>query len=65
MAMDLLRGTGMDRAEVLKALEEGASSPKLGEQAIVSLKAYTNRPNGRLGFPRQNTQIPSDFALLL
>jgi FtsH-binding integral membrane protein len=27
MAMDLLRGTGMDRAEVLKALEEGAGSP--------------------------------------
>ena len=27
MAMDLLRGTGMDRAEVLEALEEGVSSP--------------------------------------
>ena len=27
MAMDLLRGTGMDRAEVLEALEEAASSP--------------------------------------
>lgn len=26
-AMDLLRGTGMDRAEVLEALEEGVSSP--------------------------------------
>ena len=27
MAMDLLRGTGMDRAEVLEALEEAVSSP--------------------------------------
>ncbi len=27
MAVDLLRGTGMDRAEVLEALEEGVSSP--------------------------------------
>ncbi len=27
MAMDLLRGTGMDRAEVLEAFEEGVSSP--------------------------------------
>jgi hypothetical protein len=27
MAMDLLRGTGMDRAEVMEALEEGVSNP--------------------------------------
>jgi hypothetical protein len=27
MAMDLLRGTGMDRAEVLEALEETVSNP--------------------------------------
>jgi hypothetical protein len=29
MAMDLLRGTGMDRAEILEALEEGVSNPNL------------------------------------